>query len=149
MKSANIVASLGFIAFAIIVIAYTHTVFPSGSHGVPGPGVFPIMVSSVMLLAGLTILFNHLRLKESEPILWFQKDSIRVYITMGIMIVYAFLTPIVGFFVTTFIFLVLIIKWFSKRSVLYSSAYALGITGFVYVSFSIILRVPLRFGFLF
>ena len=149
MRKANIIASLGFVIFCIIVIVFTHNTFPAGRQGVPGPGIFPILVSVVMVLAGLVIILHYIRNKENTPIAWLEEGAIRAYIAIGIMTVYVILAPIIGFFITTTVFLVLTIKWFSKKSWIYTSAVSLSIVAFIYVAFSIILRVPLQFGLLF
>jgi len=148
MKKANIVASIIFAVFSIIVIVYTANTLPVVRQGVPGPGVFPIIVASVMLICSLSILITYIKSKDITPIDLFSEGPKRAYLTMGIMAVYLVLAPIIGFLTVTFAFSVGTIKWFSKRSLIYVIAVSLGITVFVYVTFSIVLNVPLPTGFL-
>ena len=147
MRKANIVASIIFAVFSLIVIIYTADTLPVVRQGVPGPGVFPIIVAGVMLICSIIIFLTYLKNKDDTPIDLSSVGARRAYITMGIMAVYLALAPIIGFLVVTFAFSSGTIKWFSKRGWLYVAAVSLGITVFVYVTFSIVLNVPLPRGF--
>ena len=148
MKKANIIFSIIFAVFSVAVIVYTYNTFPAGRQGVPGPGVFPIIVASVMLLCSIIIFLTYIRSKDDKPFGLISESTIRAYITIGLMVVYLVAAPIVGFLAVTFLFLVGTIKWFSKRGWIYVVSVSLGINVFVYVSFSIVLNVPLPTGFL-
>jgi len=148
MKKANIVASIIFAVFSIIVIAYTADTLPVVRQGVPGPGVFPIIVAGVMLICSISIFLTYVRSKDDTPIDLFSEGTRRAYLTMGIMLLYLVLTPIIGFLTVTFMFSAGTIKWFSKRGLVYVTAVSLGITVFVHITFSMILNVPLPTGFL-
>jgi len=148
MKKANIIASVLFAVFSIVFIIYTVDTLPAGRQGVPGPGVFPIIVAGVMLLCSLSILITYIKSKDTTPIDLFSEGPRRAYLAMGVMVIYLVLAPIIGFLVVTFAFSVGTIKWFSKRGLLYVAAVSLGITVFVHITFSVILNVPLPTGFL-
>ena len=148
MKKANIVTGLIVVIAALAVIVYTHFTFPAGVQGVPGPGVFPIIVSVMMLACGVIVLVDALRSKSEEAIVLLDKDNIRVYITMGILALYGILIPIIGFVVTSSIFMTGMIRWFSGRKILYCAAWAVGLSAAVYCAFTYMLKVSLNFGFL-
>lgn len=148
MRKSNIIASVAFVIFALVVIGYTQSTFPAGRHGVPGPGIFPILVSIIMVLAGLVIILHYIRNKENTPIAWLEDGTKRAYMAIGVMTAYVILAPIVGFFTTTFAFLILTVKWFSKKGWIYTLVVSALVVAFIYVSFSVVLRVPLQFGFI-
>ena len=148
MKRANIVASIIFAVFSIVVIVYTYSTFPAGRQGVPGPGVFPIIVAGAMLLCSIIIFITYIKSKDDTPINLINESTKRAYLTMGIMVAYLVLAPIIGFLTVTFMFLVGTIKWFSRRGWIYVVVVSLGINAFVYATFSIILSVPLPTGLL-
>lgn len=149
MKKANIIFGCIFILFAVTIILFTLNTFPPSVNGVPGPSLFPILVSIVMILSALLIIFHYLRLKEDEPINWLADDTKRAYLSMLMIAVYLLLIPIIGFYVVSFVFLVGIIRWFRKKDFAYTAGVSAVILGFVYVVFSIFLRVPLDLGILF
>jgi len=149
MKKANIIFGCLFILFSVGIILFTLNTFPDGVSGVPGPALFPILISIVMVLLALLIIFHYLRIKEDTVINWLADGTKRVYLAMVILAVYVILIPIIGFFVMSFILLMGLIKWFRKKGVMYTAVVSASILGFVYVVFNIFLRVPLNLGILF
>lgn len=148
MKKANIITSLICIVFSLAVIIYSWAVFPKGSGGVPGPAVFPILIACMMLLSGLVILVDAIRTNSDEKIVLLSKDNIRVYISMGIMLAYCVMVPVVGFVVSSVIFLTVTIRWFSQKKIWVCLAWAAAMSGIVYAVFTYLLKVSLKFGFL-
>jgi len=149
MKKANIVFGILFIIFSVSVIVFTLINFPAGVNNVPGPAMFPVIIASIMILASLFIIFHYLRLKEDVVINWLSNDKLRAYIAMAIIIIYVFIVPIVGFYVMSFVLLMILIRWFRKKSFVYTAIVSIAILGLVFVVFNIALRVPLNFGILF
>lgn len=149
MKKANFIVSGVFAVFAIIIIAISLG-YPPSNHGVPGPGMFPIIIACLILLSALILVIQTLRMpKERDTSIDLKsKNVLNVYITMAGLVVYVVLLPLVGFIVTTSIMLLLYIKWFSKRSwwkcILISVLFTVGI----FMLFGSVLNVPMRFGLL-
>ena len=148
MKKANIVTGLIVIVAALAVILYTYFTFPAGVQGVPGPGVFPIIIAAMMLACGVIVLVDALRSKSEEVLVLLDKDNIRVYITIGILVVYILMVQYVGFVVSSTIFMTGMIRWFSGKKILYCGAWGLGLSAVVYCAFTYLLKVSLNFGFL-
>ena len=149
MKIANIIFGSLFILFAVGVILFTLNTFPASVSGVPGPALFPVIISGVIILSASLIIFHYLRVKEDKEINWLADDTKRVYLAMMILAVYIILIPIVGFFVVSFVLLMGLIKWFRKKGIVYTAVVSASILGCVYVVFNIFLRVPLSLGILF
>ena len=148
MKKANIVTGLIVIVAALAVILYTYFTFPGSVKGVPGPGVFPILIASLMLFSGIIVLVDALRSNSEEVIVLLDKDNMRVYITMGILAVYILMVQMVGFVVSSTIFMTGMIRWFSGKKLPYCAAWGVGLSAVVYAAFTYLLKVSLNFGFL-
>jgi len=149
MKKANFIVSGVFAAFAIVIIAISLG-YPPSNHGVPGPGMFPILIAGLILISALTLALLTLRMpKEKDTQIDLKsKNVLNVYITMAGLIVYAITFPLIGFIVTTSIMLVLYIKWFGKRPWWKCILISLLFTIAIFFLFGSVLNVPMRFGLL-
>ncbi|MBE6906483.1 MAG: tripartite tricarboxylate transporter TctB family protein [Ruminococcaceae bacterium] len=148
MKKANIVSASIFAAVSVIVILYSLT-FPQGTDGVPGPGMFPIIIASLMLLCSSLIIAGAFFSKDTSQFVILAKENKMVYITMAILALYIFLMPKIGFCVTSVPVLAGLIKWFSGRKLIACMIYAVLIVLAVFFVFNKILKVPLLFGLIF
>lgn len=149
MKKANFIVSGVFAAFAIVIIAISLG-YPPSNHGVPGPGMFPILIAGLILISALTLALLTLRMpKEKDTQIDLKsKNVLNVYITMAGLIVYAITFPLIGFIVTTSVMLVLYIKWFGKRPWWKCILISLLFTVAIFFLFGSVLNVPMRFGLL-
>lgn len=149
MKKANFVVSGLFAVFAIVIIAISMG-YPPSNHGVPGPGMFPIIIACLILLSALILVIQTLRMPKAKDtkIDLKSKNILNVYITMAGLVVYVVLLPMIGLIVTTSIMLALYIRWFGKRAwwkcILISVLFTMGI----FLLFGSVLNVPMRFGLL-
>jgi len=149
MKKANFIVSGVFAAFAIFIIAISMG-YPPSNHGVPGPGMFPILIASLILISALVLVIQTLRMPKTgdTAIDLKSKNVLNVYITMAGLIVYIVLMPMIGFIVATSIMLVLYIKWFSKRPWWKCILISVVFTIAIFLLFGSVLNVPMRFGLL-
>ena len=149
MKKGNfVVASLSLIlGIAIIGISLT---FPEGTNGVPGPGLFPILISAVLMVSAVILIIRTIKMPEEEnvPLDMLSSDKKRVYLTMLVLVIYFIVLPYIGFCVSSFAMLCILIKWFSKKSILKCIIISAAMTAVVYFLFRIVLSVPLDFGLL-
>lgn len=150
MRKANYLASGLFSAFAILIITIASK-YPPSNHGVPGPGMFPIIVAILILVSAVTLALTTFlqRNTEDSPIGLTSRDNVNVYVTMVGLIIYTVLLPMLGFISTTAVMLLLYIKWFSKRSWLKCIIISVIFTMGIYLLFGLVLNVPMRFGLLF
>ncbi len=74
------------------------------------------------------------------------RNIITVYITMTGLIIYLVLLPMVGFVSTTFVMLLLYVKWYSKRAWWKCIVISLLFTLAIFFLFGSVLNVPMRFG---
>ena len=148
MKKGNYIVSCICIILAIFIISVANT-YPESKNGVPGPGVFPILIAVLLFLSALSLIISTSMDKtEDVSIKLNDKDTHRSYITMGILILYIVLLPMVGMILMNTIMLGGFFIWFNRKSyvqyVLLASVISVGI----YLLFSKVLFVPLDFGLL-
>ena len=148
MKKANIVTGLAFSVFSIFVIMMSMQL-PSSKNGVPGPGTWPIAIAVIMLLAALTVLINAIRGNDEESLVLNTIDHYRVYISMGILIIYLIAMYYIGFCIASFSMLYAFITWFGDYKLIKRLVISTIVVAFVYLVFTRVLHVPFRFGILF
>lgn len=147
MRKANFIASGIFTAFALCIIIIASQ-YPPSNHGVPGPGMFPIIIASLIILSAIALMMVTLKMgKEDDAEVDLKsKNIINVYITMTGLIIYLVLLPMLGFVSTTFVMLLLYIKWYSKRAWWKCIVISLVFTLAIFLLFGTVLNVPMRFG---
>lgn len=147
MKKGNIITAVVCIVMAVYVILTAMT-YPGAKHGVPGPGMFPIIISSLMILSSISLIITSLKMKPEENVSIdiSSEGSKRVYIVMAMLIAYFILFKYVGFIITTTVLLSVLIRWFSKKNIVFCIVISIVITMAVYLIFNKLLNVPLNFG---
>lgn len=150
MKKGNIIASVLVIAISIYVIV-TCAGYPTAEAygtGVPGPGLWPMVVAICMLLAAVSLLISALRTKPEDdtPINMWTSGTKRVYITMAILVVYVAVLGFLGFIISTLIMLFIFIQWFAKKNPIITVIISAVCTFAIYGVFRFLLNVPVDFG---
>lgn len=151
MKKANFIVSIVFavLGLGVIAIASGYPKAEAYGTGVPGPGLWPIAISIVLLVCAAILMYKTLKMKpeEDEAVILWSADTRRVYISMLILLIYTIILEPVGFILSTIAMLLIFIQWFSKKkwyiSLIISAALSLGI----YSIFKFVLNVPIDFGF--
>lgn len=106
MKKISNVISLVFIAIAVFFFIISLS-FPPGSNGAVGPGYFPrIMCGLVFFLSVLNLILSRKEVEtpEQAEVKIFKKENLRVWITMGITLVYIICIKTIGFVVSSIVF---------------------------------------------
>ena len=139
------------IAFASFVLAYS-TTFPGPKGTDFGPSLFPRVVAVMLLVLGAILLVNVWRNRtqaqggaagDAGPSLPPASAGLRnVAVTIVTIVAYIAVVDRLGFVPTTLVFLFVLMKTYGL-TVLKSIAACCLITGFVYVLFSVLLRVVL------
>ena len=150
MKRGNFIIAGVFSLLGLLVIAQSLS-FPRGRAGIPGPGMIPIMISILMIIASISLVISTLRMTPAEnvPLGLLSEGNRRVYLCMAILVVYLFLMPRIGFCVTSFLLLFGLIRWFGNYRYWFCAVVSVFLTGIIFGLFSEVLHVPLRFGLLF
>lgn len=146
MKKGNIVFSALCILLAVVIIV-TALGYPDSKDygtGVPGPGLWPIVICVVMLACVVLMWFRTTtKLENKMPLELWNSGTKRVYITMAVLIVYLLLLEPVGFIISTTVLEFVFIQWFAKKKPVITLLIALAITLVVYFVFKFALNVPI------
>ena len=145
---AGICAVIG--AFLIVLAAGYPTAADYGT-GVPGPGLWPIVISAVMLAMSALLAMKSIKMpaeKNTDVPMWNQGTK-RVYITMGILFAYVAVLEFLGFIIATTVMEAIFIHWFAKKKPWVTAVIALVVTLVIYCVFQYVLNVPVgSFGIL-
>ena len=92
MKKGNLVlaALCILLGIGIIAVSSTYPTAESYGTGVPGPGLWPMAISIVMLACAAILLYRTWKLtpEKNTPIDLFSSGPKRAYISMAILVVY-------------------------------------------------------------
>jgi hypothetical protein len=145
MKKGNIISSIICILIGIFII-YATKDYPQGLQGVPGPAFFPRILSCVVIGLSILLLIKTYVKKDGRKISIFDKDSIKVYVTIGFLLAYLIILDLIGFIISTPIFLFGLIFFYVRKNPLKNAVVALVVTFIVYGIFKVLLSVPLPQG---
>jgi putative tricarboxylic transport membrane protein len=146
MKKGNLAfAALSAILGGIIIsIALGYPTAADYGTGVPGPGLWPIAISVVLIGCAVLLAVKSLKMpeeKNTEIKLW-NEGTKRVYITMAVLFIYCLALEFLGFLISTVILEFFFIQWFAKKKPWITAIFAVGITLVIYLVFQYILNVP-------
>lgn len=115
-----------------------------GSLDMPGPGVFPIIVGAIFLLASILMMFQARHIDPAEQIdIPVGANRSRVLKLAVIFLAYCLALPFSGFITGTFVFVGLAIKLMASMSWLRAALLAVIISILIYLVFGYALHVPL------
>lgn len=155
MRKYNTIISLVLIAIGAMGI-YMALNFEArgGNVGDPGAAFWPILLccglifTSALLLVQ-TMLEGKKAAGPEEPLIDYRSAGVHcVFIIFGIMIGYAILLYYFGFIIATLVFVVCTMLAMGERRPLWLGLTTVGITGFIYVLFALIMNVVLPKGLL-
>ena len=112
-----------------------------------GPNFFPQVVSVMLFFASITLIVQALRgysLKNFETIN--KKGFIRASVTLACAIGYLFLMQVAGFYLSTAIFLFVMMKFLGLKSYLVTLIVSACVATIVYGIFKVFLKIPLPEG---
>jgi putative tricarboxylic transport membrane protein len=118
--------------------------------GIPGPGFLPLVTGLILVALSLTLLISTVLSKRgratlAESILPDGQALKRILQALGALCFYALALERLGFALTTFLFMVVVLRLEPRRWSFIISA-ALGTTVFFFILFKVLLRVPLPPG---
>ena len=156
MRKYNCILSVILIAVGItgIMMASNFNV-RSGNVGDPGADFWPILLCAGLILCSVILLVRTaLEAKRAagpeEPLIDFHSAGVRcVFMIFGIMIAYAFIMSLFGFIIATLLFIVATMLTMGERRWKWIGLTTIGITGFIYTVFTVIMGVVLPQGKLF
>ena len=153
MKKINLIFSgiCAAIGIFLIVLAAGYPTAADYGTGVPGPGLWPIVISAFMLALAALLVMKTIKMPAEKNVdvpMW-NEGTKRVYITMGILFAYTLVLEFLGFIIATTIMEAIFIHWFAKKKPWVTAVIALVVTLVIYVVFQYLLNVPVgSFGIL-
>lgn len=112
-----------------------------------GPNFFPQALSALLFIASISLIVQALKgnaLKNLEAI--DKKGFIRAVVTLIIALTYLFVMQVVGFYISTALFLFVTMKYLGQRNNLTTLIISVSIASIVYGIFSMFLKIPLPEG---
>jgi hypothetical protein len=146
--AAGIVVLLTGVVFLLYNMKYS-----LGQWANPGPGVFPLMVGGVWVVLAVWHLVSVLRkhkapagetLPESET-----KGRTKALYVIGALVFYLLIVKWAGFYITTFLFVVVCSRLAGAREWVRPLALSIGINLFCYLLFGMWLKLSFPKGILF
>jgi putative tricarboxylic transport membrane protein len=153
MKKINLIFSgiCAAIGIFLIVLAAGYPTAADYGTGVPGPGLWPIVISAFMLALAALLVMKTIKMPAEKNVdvpMW-NEGTKRVYITMGILFAYTLVLQFLGFIIATTIMEAIFIQWFAKKKPWITAIISLVVTLVIYVVFQYLLNVPVgSFGIL-
>lgn len=147
MKDLDRLSALFFLFFGIF-IAFESFKLPLGRFDLPKSGFFPFGLALTLLFLSGILLIQTLKKGRVKEYLVFGEGKRRMVITIAAMLAYVFFLNHLGYMISTFLIMVLILKGIEKqkwRTTLLISLLSVVIS---YVSFSWWLGIPLPKGIL-
>ena len=146
MKKINLIFSgiCAAIGIFLIVLAAGYPTAADYGTGVPGPGLWPIVISAFMLALAALLVMKTIKMPAEKNVdvpMW-NEGTKRVYITMGILFAYTLVLQFLGFIIATTIMEAVFIQWFAKKKPWLTAVFAVGITLVIYLVFQYVLNVP-------
>lgn len=138
---AGICAVLGIV---IIGIASTYPTAADYGTGVPGPGLWPIVISVVLLLCAAMLVLKTVKMKPEQDtkVELMNEGTKRVYITIAILFGYLLVLEFLGFIIATTVMEFVFIQWFAKKKPWVTLLISVAITLVIYAVFQYVLNVP-------
>jgi len=158
----EITSSIAVIVFGVVFLLYTAR-YPLDTWACPGPGVFPLIVGAMLVAlatAQLTrALWKWKRLEEPETpggragsVAQFFRDNPGEKTALAVILVsvlYLLGIQWLGFFVSTFLFVIVISRIWQAGSWVGPVLLSVGIDGFCYLMFVVWQKLSLPSGYLF
>lgn len=144
----------GELAFAVIILVFSVAAFwqsygISGFTGMTTPGVFPMLASGVMIISGMMILISTAKAppNPSENSGFYSAVlSSNHIVLIGLVLAYIILMPIVGFVLSSALFLFGAFQFLWRKNPLVTALLTMATLAVIYVIFREVFQVVLPQG---
>jgi len=144
------ISSLIWFLVGLGIVLWSTLTMPIGTLTEPGPGFLPLFCGTVISILAIIVFFQAKRnTKEvTGESFYIEGSLIKIFSTIGILMVYALILERLGFNVTTFVVMLYIFKQIAGASWLTGILESSIVTGACYFIFGYLLKIPLPRGWL-
>lgn len=143
MKAGNRVSAFVTILIGVIVL-YLSKDFPKEVSSAPGPGFYPTILSWMLIALGIILLAQSFILKQIDiKGLFSSKKNKFIYKICGIGVIYCMMLPLIGFIVTTLIYLAVLSYILGLRKRKFLILLPIVATALIVFIFEILFQIPL------
>lgn len=139
MKVGNIIVSVIFFCFMLLIFILALQIPSKPIDGGPGPGYIPLIYSSIGMLLSLGIFINSIREKTSEKFYLSNHFFLFILIITG----YAILIPILNYYIATIIFIIIILLIMGARKLSLILLLPLIYSVFIFMIFEKVMGIPM------
>ncbi|MBI2361487.1 MAG: tripartite tricarboxylate transporter TctB family protein [Deltaproteobacteria bacterium] len=147
MKKSSTVTTIVFLAFALGAVIEASKL-PFGRMSAPQPGFFPIVLSALLAIISVLVLVEVVKGREEASVAREQMSWKRIGLALGALFAYAFLFEVLGYLVTTFLFVTFLLRVVDRKGWGMAIAVAFSASFVSYVLFGLLLHTPLPAGLL-
>ena len=148
MRSHDLFSSLVWFLGGIVVVVYSPQ-FDLGTASSPGPGFMPLLAGLVWSFFALITFFQALiNRSEDKEDLWAGVSIHKIIFTLIVLLLYALLLESLGFLISTFLLITILIRFVGPKS-WWTSFWGAGVTAILtYLFFDTWLKAQLPRGIL-
>lgn len=139
MKNSDTGSGLFLVVLSIAGIVYTATHGFKSTIGL-SPGFFPTFVFAVIGICGLALVIKSLRLKERS---WPKFKWGKLGAIIGMLLVYIVLMELIGFIISTALFLVASMLFYGERRLKVLIPVTVCVTAVVFLLWTFVFNIPL------
>ena len=148
MKSVDIGVGATLCVFSSVVYIYAERYKGAGLSNY-GPNFFPQILAVLMFISSIVMIVQAVRGKSITVTDRIDRTGfIRAALALGISILYLLLMQVLGFFLSTLIFLYVLMSFIGHRGRLVRALSCLAVTAIIYSIFFFFLKIPLPQGLL-
>jgi len=151
MRKREVIVPICWILLGTTISVWAST-FPFGTRKAPGPAFLPFILGLLIILLGGVLLIRAISsikdhsLERAAPSIRGREGLLRVGLTLGGMFVAAFLIDTLGFVVTIFCLILLLLRTVEPRKWRVDMFYVVVFTFGSYLLFQVLLKVALPRG---
>jgi uncharacterized BrkB/YihY/UPF0761 family membrane protein len=142
-KRVNVITGVVLLALAAFCIIYSLGM-PLFDKYSPGPGLFPLLLGVIMALLSSSLIWEGIRAKTDKAHKFTNKKGMTqaAVLILGLG-VFAFLIPLLGYLIATFLLVVFVMKLVIHNSWKTALLTALTVSAMLFLIFSVALKVNL------
>ena len=143
-------AAVAWLFFFLIALGslYEALKLPFGRTNAPGAGFFPAVLAALLAVVSLIGLIAAFRDASEQQISESRLVWKKIILTVTALLAFAFIFEYVGYIVTTFLFVVFLLRIVERKSWTQAGAVALSASLVSYIIFGLLLGAPLPAGLL-